>query len=134
MYIILILISLHVPNLIYILIPGFLLRIIDGLNILYQLFWRANVIDIKTFSFPPTFYIKIKLKKSHFRYKPGEFCYISIPQVQFTSRPFSILTSPYHNKDEVTIYIQVKGNWSKKLLKYINTEPTFCIIYIYIIL
>lgn len=127
MYPSIILLCLHVPNLIYILLPGIIIRIIDIFDILYQLLWKATVLDIKTLSFPPTDYIKIKLKKSYFSYTPGQFCYISIAEVQISSRPFSIVSSPYHKEDEVTIYIQVKGLWSKKLLKYINTEPTFCI-------
>lgn len=61
MYVILILLCFHLPDLIYILLPGFILRFFDYCYCIYQLFWKADVLDVQVLDFPPS-YIKYFLE------------------------------------------------------------------------
>lgn len=49
-------------------------------SIVYKIFVRAS-------------YIKLKIKKTNFKYKPGQFVYVSILQISVTSRPFYVIPS-----------------------------------------
>lgn len=59
-----------------------------------------------------------------FSYEAGQYCFLRIYDVNpFEFHPFSLSSSPYD--DTTTIHIRALGDWTAKLLKYVEEKESF---------
>lgn len=63
-----------------------------------------NVLDRATISQPKSLHVR----------RPGQYCYINIPEISVMEwHPFSITSSPYD--DFISFHIEAAGDWTKAL-------------------
>ncbi|KAL6050426.1 Cytochrome b-245 beta chain [Balamuthia mandrillaris] len=69
----------------------------------------------------PSKVIELQMKKSKFRYKPGQYLFLNCPYIApHEWHPFTISSAP--EEDFVSVHIRVVGDWTGKLAKLLNPE------------
>jgi len=65
--------------------------------------------------------IKITIDNEMIKYKPGQLFFICCPKISvFEWHPFNMYSSPFQN--QITLYVKVLGDWTKKLYEISKTE------------
>jgi len=75
----------------------------------------------------PSKVLELQMKKSTFKYKPGQYLFLNCP---FISRqewhPFTITSAP--QEDFVSVHIRICGDWTGDLWNFLNPEKKLGII------
>jgi predicted ferric reductase len=66
-------------------------------------------------------------KTKQFSYNPGQYMYISIPEISWTQwHPFSIASAP--NEDSIKFYVRKAGDWTNSLFELASSKSTIDIL------
>lgn len=69
----------------------------------------------------PSKVIELQMKKSTFKYKPGQYLFLNCPYIaQYEWHPFTITSAP--EEDFVSLHIRVVGDWTGDLWNFLNPE------------
>jgi len=69
----------------------------------------------------PSKVLELQLKKSTFKYKPGQYLFLNCPYIASHEwHPFTISSAP--EEDFVSVHIRVVGDWTGDLWNFLNPE------------
>jgi len=69
----------------------------------------------------PSKVIELQMKKSEFKYKPGQYLFLNCPYIaKYEWHPFTITSAP--EEDYVSVHIRVAGDWTGDLFNFLNPE------------
>jgi len=106
--------ALHNIRVLYFCLPGISLYLLDRIyRLIRKVYRKASIEEINT-QHPGLTVLKLRINK--FKYHPGQFLLITIPDVSVVqSHPFTIASSPL--EELVTIHLKSLGNWSQEIRK-----------------
>jgi len=69
----------------------------------------------------PSKVLELQMKKSTFKYKPGQYLFLNCPYIASHEwHPFTITSAP--EEDFVSVHIRIIGDWTGDLWNFINPE------------
>jgi len=69
----------------------------------------------------PSKVLELQMKKSTFKYKPGQYLFLNCPYIATHEwHPFTITSAP--EEDFVSVHIRIVGDWTGDLWNFINPE------------
>jgi len=71
----------------------------------------------------PSRVLEIRMKKTTFNYKPGQYIFLCCPYIaNYEWHPFTISSSP--DEDFLSVHIRIVGDWTGKLSRLLNPDKS----------